>query len=299
MREEKGLRKRCGQAAAMGAAVCTAAAMAGGALVIDGGSAGASSPPGSQPPATWVNCPSSSLQTAIDSAEPGSVLIVRGTCRGDFTIGKDLTLIGSPNARAHRAPTVLDGQHAGTTLSVSSGVSIRLMNVTVTDGAAQAGAGIANRGVLSVFNTSVEGNTAEQFAGGIVNYGMATVSLHNTSISDNAGGGLINFPGGTVTARGISVTDNNAMFGGGIANGGSMMITQSRVSGNTALIGAGIDNDTGATLTLGQSVVTDNTASGYGGGIYNLGSVTLRHAFVVGNTPDNCNPAGSVAGCSG
>ncbi len=45
--------------------------------------------------------------------------------------------------------------------------------------------------------------------------------------------------------------------------------------------------------------VTGNTAQeGLGGGIYNNGTVHLSGAKVSGNTPENCNGANPVTGCS-
>jgi hypothetical protein len=45
--------------------------------------------------------------------------------------------------------------------------------------------------------------------------------------------------------------------------------------------------------------VTGNTAA-HGGGIFNNGgTVTLAKTPVTGNTPDNCEPPGTVPGCTG
>jgi hypothetical protein len=51
-------------------------------------------------------------------------------------------------------------------------------------------------------------------------------------------------------------------------------------------------------LTLTLSQVTGNTA-GQGGGIFAVpGSpITLKLTLIARNTPDNCAPPGSVAGC--
>jgi hypothetical protein len=77
------------------------------------------------------------------------------------------------------------------------------------------------------------------------------------------------------------VNDNTAGGnGGGIANGLGAMLP-------------------GAPITLNHSQVTGNTAA-HGGGIFNSGgTVTLAGTSITGNTPDNCAPPGSVAGCTG
>jgi hypothetical protein len=64
------------------------------------------------------------------------------------------------------------------------------------------------------------------------------------------------------------------------------------------------------TLTLNNSQVNNNRAGGDGGGIANGiplpgpmpligGTVTLNHSQVTGNNPDNCEPPGTIAGCTG
>jgi hypothetical protein len=55
----------------------------------------------------------------------------------------------------------------------------------------------------------------------------------------------------------------------------------------------------GGTLTLNNSRVADNTA-GHGGGIFNFhGTVTLSNSKVTKNNPDNCEPPGTIGGCTG
>jgi len=45
--------------------------------------------------------------------------------------------------------------------------------------------------------------------------------------------------------------------------------------------------------------VTFNQASRAGGGIFNSGpgTVTLQSTLVAFNSPDNCEPQGTIAGC--
>jgi hypothetical protein len=63
------------------------------------------------------------------------------------------------------------------------------------------------------------------------------------------------------------------------------------------------NNAAAATVTIGHSRITGNSAGADGGGgIYNAGSdlaVTLTHSQVMHNDPDNCAPTASVSGCTG
>jgi hypothetical protein len=55
----------------------------------------------------------------------------------------------------------------------------------------------------------------------------------------------------------------------------------------------------GGAVTLNHSQVTGNSAA-HGGGIFNSGgTVSLSHTDVTGNNPDNCEPPGTIAGCTG
>ena len=280
---------------------------------------------------TAVDCSTTNLQTAIDNAGPGATLAVTGTCFGNFTIDKNLILLGQRTA-------VLDGQHHGTTLAVSSGATVRLATLAITDGNARGtggnGGGINNFGTLRLDQSTVKNNGADNWGGGIYNDSSAALTLNDTTVSGNSGtvfGGGVYNSGGAMTLVGSSVSGNTATYGGGgifsvnsfvdvtlrdsritgntatAGSGGGIFnlsntetLKDSMVSGNTAaLYGGGINNNA-STTTLGNSTVTHNTAHVDGGGIYNFSATsTLTDSNVSGNTPDNCVPPDPVAGCTG
>ncbi|MEB3336634.1 MAG: CHAT domain-containing protein, partial [Leptolyngbyaceae bacterium] len=73
--------------------------------------------------------------------------------------------------------------------------------------------------------------------------------------------------------------------GGGIYNRGTLTLTSSIVSGNTASDrGGGIANRYSGTITLTDSTVIGNSASRNGGGISNYGTLTLSNSTVSGNS---------------
>jgi hypothetical protein len=162
-----------------------------------------------------------------------------------------------------------------------------------------AAGGIANGGNAQLNSTEVDNNTASHTSGaGIVNH--ATMTLNKSEVNGNtaAGSGVIASGGGIISAQGppgsvpTTLTLNNSKVnnnraggdGGGIANGIPL-------PGPMPLIGGA--------LTLNHSQVTGNTAA-HGGGIFNNGgTVTLSATSVTGNTPDNCEPPGTIAGCTG
>ena len=94
--------------------------------------------------------------------------------------------------------------------------------------------------------------------------------------------------------------DNSAgTVGGGIFNTGTLTVTNSTFSGNSASSGGGIENLASSTLTITNSTLANNVADDAGGGIANSGgTLTITNCLVGGNTaptgPDVHN-AGSIA----
>jgi hypothetical protein len=75
----------------------------------------------------------------------------------------------------------------------------------------------------------------------------------------------------------------------------------STISGNHAgARGGGLYNQGPAEVSGTQ--ITGNRAVGGGGGIYDDGTeatATLTDSSPAGNKPDNCEPPGSITGCTG
>jgi hypothetical protein len=70
-----------------------------------------------------------------------------------------------------------------------------------------------------------------------------------------------------------------------------MTIESSTLSGNTASLGAGIYNDGAGMVTVTNSTVSTNTANSAGGGMFNIGALTILNSTLSGNSGD---PAGGV-----
>ena len=97
--------------------------------------------------------------------------------------------------------------------------------------------------------------------------GTAIVQMHSaTTITNRV---FTVDTGTTADISGISVEDGNVTggLGGGILNQGTLNLSDSTVSGNSALEGGGIYLDAG-TATLTNDTVNQNTTTGTGGGIY-------------------------------
>ncbi|MFO0954045.1 MAG: Ig-like domain-containing protein [Isosphaeraceae bacterium] len=158
------------------------------------------------------------------------------------------------------------------------------------------GGGISNAGgSMSIADSTLSRNTATSpfpvGGGGIDNAG-GTMTITASTINSNQsgyGGGISNRDNGTVTITASTVMDNTVVggvsgrtrvsgWGGGIANAGTMTITASTLSGNSAGVrsepgwGGAIFNS--GRLTLTASTLSGNWA-GFGGGIFARGAGTL------------------------
>jgi len=137
---------------------------------------------------------------------------------------------------------------------------------------------------------------------------LAGLEIKNGLATDN-GGGIYNL--GTLTVTNSIITGNTASgsfaFGGGIYSSGTLKVTSSSIAGNMAsgitfAVGGGIFGD--GTLTVTNSAITGNTASGVlaaqGGGICHWGDVsstlTVTNATIAGNTVAASGANGSTAG---
>jgi uncharacterized repeat protein (TIGR01451 family) len=239
---------------------------------------------------------SSALAGALVSASDGDTLAIQGTCKGVFEIAHSLTFAGNGGA-------TLDGQGAGTVLTIDAGTTVAVNNLAITGGHTDtannsAAGGIQNFGTLTLTNSTVYGNTATvpQFrngVGGIFNQG-GSLTLVNSAVRgnsasatepfDTAVGGIMNacFCASSVTLMNSTVSGNRGSspsdaFGGILnsAPGSVLTLTNSTVSGNSASAPGGPTafsaavggiSNSGGTLTLTSSTISHNSVSEPNGG---------------------------------
>ena len=119
-------------------------------------------------------------------------------------------------------------------------------------------------------------------AGAVVTISGLTISGGDLSqFSGGSGGGIFN--AGTLTLTDSTLSGNTAFIGGrggGIFNAGTLTLTDSTLSGNTTLIdgiGGGFYNT--GTLTLTDSTLSGNSAPLGGGGVYNAGTLAVTRSI--------------------
>lgn len=162
-------------------------------------------------------------------------------------------------------------------------------------------------GTLNLVNSTLEGNSSNE--GGAIHAHYSSLVITGSTISGNTsntyGGGIFMW-GSSAGIVGSTLNDNTAVnSGGGIATLGffTLDVTNSTLSGNAAGDwGGGIDGDGGdygGSVEITNSTITENTANGGGGltGFYT--DTILRRNLIAGNTANSAGPEVYIDGSSG
>jgi CSLREA domain-containing protein len=252
---------------------------------------------------------------------------------GQINLGSTLPAVASDvMVDGSGQSVVVSGQEAVRVLEVRAGATLTLAVLTVADGDAANAGGILNSGTLLVRNSTLSGNSAENFGsgGGIWNTTGGSLTVRNSSFSENGapegtehvtlgagiyndgrarvenstfsgndadhGGGIFNGAGGRLTVEASTFSGNSAGEGGGINNRGRLSIEISAFFGNNATLGVGgaLSSRDGSTLTVANSTFSGNCAPG-GGGIYNGARLTVTNSTFS----ENCADGGGAIGSGG
>ena len=141
---------------------------------------------------------------------------------------------------------------------------------------------------------TISGNNAvrafQVSAGGNLNLSGVTIA-NGRPTDSNFGGGIFNL--GTVTVSNSTFSNNTAIGASGAIDNtnGTLTVTNSTFSNNTARSGGAIENFQG-TVTVTGSTFTGNSAGGNGGALFNFFDSTMT---VTGSTFTN-NTAGGEGG---
>ncbi|MBX9256357.1 DUF4347 domain-containing protein [Desmonostoc muscorum CCALA 125] len=195
---------------------------------------------------------------------------------GKLTITDDLTILGTGalnlTISGNNSSSVFEISGSGTDVTVD-GLKIANANDVIY------GSILVNSNAsLSLTNSTVSDNKGA--VGGIFNRG--SLSLNNSNVSGNKGsslgGGVFNT--GTFGLTNSTVSNNSAYttvqnaYGGGILNTGNLTITGSTVSNNTA-------------FADGLGDYPPDPSPSYGGGIYNSGTVNLTNSTVSDSSAES------------
>jgi CSLREA domain-containing protein len=223
-----------------------------------------------------INDPASTNITFAAGLTGPITLAPPGAGGGRLEIDKPLTITG-PSRRIvirGRSPDL-----AFPIFRIGQGGMVTLTNLIIRDGG-----GVVNRGTLTLTNSVV----AENLGSGISSR-FGTFTLTKSFVVGNSGPG-IEVVLGTATLINNRIAGNS---GSGIrVFNATVTLTNSTVARNSAGDGGGIANEAGR-LTIARSTITNNSATGQGGGILNTvndpfrrqgASLTLTNSTVSGNS---------------
>ena len=193
--------------------------------------------------------------------------------------------------------TILDGQAAGSVVTVSAGEKVSALDgLTIRNGRASYGGGIyCSSASPTIVNNAITANSSYLGNGGGIWCSGTSASLiaYNRIVgnsatrigatSDSGLGGGVCCLSSLATITHNTIDGNSASRGGGVMCYGSS-ITDNSIAGNTASSGGGgIYCGESSTLTVGNNAILNNSAA-YGGGIYiEAGSASIIRNTIMGN----------------
>ncbi len=210
-----------------------------------------------------VACPAQTIQAAVDSAQPGDVINVSGTCTENVTI------------RNEKARVTLDGQNLTTIVGGSSAtaLTVRGKGILVRRFVISGGSiGIhVNRGS----NATIDGNDISMAAkqGVLVNE-LSNAVITNNNIHENQTHGIeiaqnstarIGYNSGSDAAASPNTIQNNVRRGIQVSNASSAKIAGNTISGN-GNDGVGVFRLSEADLS--SNIIDNNGAVSAGNGVH-------------------------------
>ncbi len=192
---------------------------------------------------------------------------------GDLDILEDLIIRGAGTSNPDPADnTIIDGNNLDRLFHVHQGSRLTLETLILQNGRVTSdnGGAILNMGSLTVRNSILRSNTAlNEFGGGGAIYHAnpnSTLVLENVILDDNN-------------------TDNN---GGAVYLFGNARIDASRFANNVAGFSGGALYIDTVQVRITNSLIDNNVAiepgtGGLGGGIYNLGRLTIENSTLSNN----------------
>ncbi len=208
-----------------------------------------------------VNCPSKSLQSAVERAGPGDTINVSGDCFERITVGTDGVTIDGGGTASIDGNSLVGAQ----SLVVVEARNVRIQNITVTN---SPGSGID---VRSNGSAIIEGTTVTLSARHGIKVSMSAYARIGSDLDHPAAG----------TGTGNVISDNAQVLvnGSGIFVQGSANadIFHNLVTGNSR----GININNAGSADIDGNKITGNTARGLS--LLTSGAVVLGLDFVHGH----------------
>ncbi|MDO5851103.1 MAG: Ig-like domain repeat protein [Methanobacteriaceae archaeon] len=195
--------------------------------------------------------------------------------------------------------TIINGNNKLQILTITSGFTINIKNITFAQGNQSSGGAIYNNGNLTIIDSILQDNIAIS-GGAIYNLGnlqitKSTFKGNNATQPQSTGGGGAIFNRGNITIDGLTFNDNKAVLGGAIYNSKNLIIndtlfTDNNGTSNGNFYGGGAIYSNGGSIIIDNNIfkfnnMPGNTRGGSGGAIYILkGNLTIYNSKFINNT---------------
>jgi hypothetical protein len=196
---------------------------------------------------TNPNQPCRTINTALNNAIPGEgIRVAAGTYDETILISKDIIITGGwDNTFTSRSgKTILDGNKTHQVISIPTGIYAVVEDVNITNGFASQGAGISNRGILTLKNVAIYNNTSTSEGAGIYQY-SGRLNLTNVTISNNT---AISSGGGVYVYDGVVDINNSTIY-------------QNVASNLYTTVGGGLSNPFDKPVTISNTIIAGNIAN--------------------------------------
>lgn len=254
----------------------------------------------------------------------GNAQLVLCDCKGSGTITHSADVYGRGVRLGDSSSTgdfiMYGGEISGNRIDISAhsaaagdgaGVEAQQSDFTMYGGeisgnaCSDTGGGVISAGTyLKLYGGTISNNTADKRGGGVFTNMTLTISdgITITGNKSEQGGGIYTYDE-DITINGGNITGNTATYGGGVYHIGdyrtcdTLTISGSAtITGNTATDGGGVYVESGkntsnwnkgqGALQINGGSITNNTATGNGGGVYinKRGLLTITGGNVTDNT---------------
>jgi hypothetical protein len=147
----------------------------------------------------------------------------------------ELTIDGYIEGQLWKATGVtVSGNQARPVFHVPAGSKVKIESLTVADGSAVSGGGIANEGELVIKSVTFLRNRASKHGGGLINLGGRLEVINSTFVENRAGkrgGGLANLSG-SATVTNCTFAGNESRRGAGLFSRGELLLRNTILADN-------------------------------------------------------------------
>ena len=215
----------------------------------------------------------------------------------------DFTMYGG---KITNNPVIKGSNNEGGGVNMHTGGTFTMYGGEISGNAcSDTGGGVISAGAyLKLYGGTISNNTADKRGGGVFTNMTLTISdgITITGNKSEQGGGIYTYDE-DITINGGNITGNTATYGGGVYHIGdyrtcdTLTISGSAtITGNTATDGGGVYVESGkntsnwnkgqGALQINGGSITNNTATGNGGGVYinERGLLTITGGNVTDNT---------------